>query len=290
MSHFTVMVAGNNFEELLAPYHEFECTGINDKYVQDVDITDEIREAVKGGESLEEALEDRGIGPYRTIQDESELDRDETHKYGYAIVKNGELIKAVDRTNPNAKWDWYKVGGRWSGFLKVKPEFIDANEVTIGSPGLMTEPAKAGRADQALKKHIDVEGMRAEAVEKAAEYFDHFAPAFQDARIPSWNEIRDAHPVIAAMRALQDKDFYLPWSGDWREHFHDGDRDKFLKDARDNALATYAVIDHEGWKQKGEMGWFGMSSNENDNWTEQFNLWFDNLPDDTLISIADCHI
>ena len=37
MSHFSVMVIGGNVEEQLQPYHEFECTGINDQYVVDVD-------------------------------------------------------------------------------------------------------------------------------------------------------------------------------------------------------------------------------------------------------------
>ncbi len=27
MSHFTVLVVGDNVEEQLAPFHEFECTG-----------------------------------------------------------------------------------------------------------------------------------------------------------------------------------------------------------------------------------------------------------------------
>jgi hypothetical protein len=29
MSHFSVMVIGENVEEQLAPYHEFECTGVD---------------------------------------------------------------------------------------------------------------------------------------------------------------------------------------------------------------------------------------------------------------------
>lgn len=45
MSHFTVMVFSKHgtqeeVEELLAPFHEFECTGRDDKYVQDIDKTE----------------------------------------------------------------------------------------------------------------------------------------------------------------------------------------------------------------------------------------------------------
>lgn len=56
MSHFTVAVFTNenkSVEELLAPFHEFECTGINDEYVQDVDITEDVKQRIDDGESLE---------------------------------------------------------------------------------------------------------------------------------------------------------------------------------------------------------------------------------------------
>ena len=43
MSHFAVLVIGAHPEQQLAPFHEFECTGKNDQYVQDTDVTDEYR-------------------------------------------------------------------------------------------------------------------------------------------------------------------------------------------------------------------------------------------------------
>lgn len=40
------------------------------------------------------------------------------HKYGYALLdETGGVVKVVDRTNPNKKWDWWEVGGRWAGHL-----------------------------------------------------------------------------------------------------------------------------------------------------------------------------
>ena len=111
MSHFSVLVIGNNIEEQLQPYHEFECTAENDQYVQDVDVTDECKEHGLDWHGLED----------KTVSDEAQVDRDGEHKYGFAIMDaDGKLIKAVRRTNPNKQWDWYQVGGRWSGFLKLK--------------------------------------------------------------------------------------------------------------------------------------------------------------------------
>ena len=43
MSHFSVLVIGENVDEQLAPYHEFECTGEDNQYVQPIDRTEEAR-------------------------------------------------------------------------------------------------------------------------------------------------------------------------------------------------------------------------------------------------------
>lgn len=39
-----MLVTGAPIDPLLQPFHEFECTGTNDQYVQDIDVTDEKRE------------------------------------------------------------------------------------------------------------------------------------------------------------------------------------------------------------------------------------------------------
>lgn len=37
----------------------------------------------------------------------------------YTISELGSVGKVFKRTNPNAKWDWWQIGGRWSGMLEV---------------------------------------------------------------------------------------------------------------------------------------------------------------------------
>ena len=41
MGHVSGSVIGDDHDAQLAPFHEFECTGNNDQYVQDVNKTDE---------------------------------------------------------------------------------------------------------------------------------------------------------------------------------------------------------------------------------------------------------
>src|SRR5271156_101949 len=47
MSHYGVLVIGNDIEAQLAPYHEFECTGLDNQYVQEIDQTEGALEEYK---------------------------------------------------------------------------------------------------------------------------------------------------------------------------------------------------------------------------------------------------
>lgn len=308
MSHFAAMVIGDNVKQQLAPYHVFECAGTNDQYVQDVDITDDVRAEMEGDEprSLTEALEYHGLED-RIVASEEEVEKegdDCAHKYGYAIVKDGQLIKAVKRTNPNKTWDWWQVGGRWAGFLKLKPGATGE----YGSTGLMGSHAAKGedRASQAFKKDIDFDGMRNQTGDEAAELWDKAAAALlpDGAAEPltwdSWEVLRDethkgnieaareayhAQPAIQALKKTFDNPFF------GLDQFLT-DRDAYIQQARDQATVVYAVVRESQWIAKGEMGWWGMSNDTESqaDWNRKVNEMLDALPDDTLITIVDCHI
>ena len=298
MSHFTVMVIGHDHESQLAPFHEFECTGLNDQYVQDVDITDEIIDLMQNDnkdsdDPLMESLEYHGLDE-RIVESEGEVDRDGDHKFGYAVVRNGKLIKAVNRTNPDRKWDWYQVGGRWTGMLKPK----DGANGIKGSPGLMTAPAEAGRADMALKRDVDWEGMRNESGQKAGELWDQVRAVSPDVW-ESWDSVRERISDID-----QARDFYhsqpgrkaLRTSSDrslmWVEDSILCSREEYVQRAREAACTTFAVLKDGQWYERGEMGWWGMVSDEKDRdvWNTKVSELIDSLDDDTLITIVDCHI
>ena len=306
MSHFTVMVIGDDVAAALAPFHEFECTGENDKYVQDVDVTEELN--VKEGATMEEIVD--ALGSYgleeSIVDDESKVDTvgDKCkHKYGYAIVKDGVLIKAVNRTNPNRKWDWYQVGGRWSGFLQVKPGA--AGEMGQRSWMNRGQPTDPNTCDSALKKDIDFEGMRSKAGDEAAKRWDE-AHAIIKGR--TWITWQEAQGLVFAPLEGQDvweqrRAFYnaqaalIDLRKDFSNPFLDLDeyltpREKFIQDARNGAISTFAVLKDGVWYERGDMGWWGMVSDEKDKseWVNQIASLLDELSDDTRISIVDCHI
>ncbi len=103
MSHFLVYVIlpeepGDVFQtlgDLLQPFHEYECTGTDDEFVVDVDVTDEIKR------NYEENGPSMSLAKFAS-------------DWNDAQERDGRFYR---RTNPNAKWDWWVVGGRWNGAI-----------------------------------------------------------------------------------------------------------------------------------------------------------------------------
>jgi len=308
MSHFSVLVVGDNVEQQLAPYHEFECTGLDDQYIQDIDETEECREdyAKHGeGKPFLEFIKDWHGSKVVPFGQQPDLEGD--HKYSYILLdEHGEVSKYVLRTNPNRKWDWYLIGGRWQGFFRLRPEY--AAQGKIGEAEIQSmEPdyQKPGffQADQATKDMIDFEWMREEKARLAAVEFDRFLSVASG--LPpaiDWETVRETalqeglsidiarerynqQPIVQAVR--KDKD--LLWKD--AEQFNCG-RDLYIQAARDRAVITFAVLNDGKWYERGEMGWWACVSNEKPKgqWESEFNSLLDSLPGNILLTVVDCHI
>ena len=266
MSHFTVMAIGNDPDELLAPFHEFECTGKNDQFVQDVDITEEVQKEIDGADGspharLVWALEYNGLND-RTVLTEDDVDRDDTHKFGYAVVSDGKLIKAVKRTNPDKKWDWWVLGGRWSDSLLLK---------------------NGQFANSAKVEDIDFDAMDEKARNLAWDFHAEY-----------WTEERK--DFVKSLREAGLMSFFGNTIDDLLDASQK-DRDSYADESMNPSWQTYAAVrfGQDGkpeWTARGEMGWWGMSSDTmtEDEWTRKMRETVAALPGDTLISIIDCHI
>lgn len=242
MSHFSVLVIGPNFEAQLQPFHEVECTGIFDQYVVDVDVTEETRKNGLDWHGLED----------KVIEDESQVDRTGAHKWGFAVVKDGVLVKAVNRTNPNKKWDWWTVGGRWSNYFRLKD---------------------GTRSDAATLGEVDFKAMRDEEESRARTEFRKARAVLGSAPEPTLRSDRD-----------------LMWVADVNQFYRS--EDDYADRARAAAVPTFAVVKDSQWFERGSMGWFGCVSDEKDerNWHFEFNRLLESLPPDTQLTLVDCHI
>lgn len=287
MSHFSVLVIGDNPETQLAPYHEFESTGMDNIYVQDVDITEEVLsyEDENGVFNLHEALSYEGLENL-IVEDGCQIDKTNEHKYGYAIVKDGKLIKAVKRTNPNSKWDWYQLGGRWSNFFLLK----DGDTTSI-----------------AKKKYIDFNSVISKERIEAESNYKSFQSFLSNNNLEfpkTWAECRKEYKDIEEARKfynsqpavkLIEQDQVIsklhPMLQCPFDYFGKSKED-FIKRETESCCVTYAVIKDSQWYSKGEMGWFGMSNDavSQDNWNKKFWELVNSASEDETFSLYDCHI
>lgn len=278
MSHFAMLVIGPNVEAQLQPFHEFECTGIDDEYVIDVDMTEEVHK------EFEEHKED-----YENV---IKFGQD---WYGAEFnIEDDGKITFYRKTNPNAKWDWWQVGGRWTGFYKLK---ATASGV-VGRPGLMTPSAKPGYADSIKKGDLDIGGMYVEAMAEANERYDKFEAITKDLDVPeSWDHVREvkfkgdiqgardfynAQPTIQALR--KDNPF------ENCERYRCG-RERYVELAKMACIVPFGFLKDGKWIERGNMGWWGAVADEKDKdqWGREFMKMFEALPDDTQLTIVDCH-
>lgn len=266
----------------MEPYHQFECTGRDDKYIQNLDITEGCHRDYKA-ESADEYptfanyVED--YYGYEGVPFGEDPDLANVHKYGYYLMDEaGNVIQVIQRTNPNYKWDWYVEGGRWTGFL----------------------PLKNGKAANSARKiEIDFKGAQDDAAQKAAARYDQVHSVIAGRPIPSWSSIcdqyvdisvaRKKYQDVAVLAELRNTDFWKPW--DEVEAF-DCDRTTFIQRARDNAISAFAFVKDGVWYERGKMLMFGESADEmsEDEWNAKVASMIESLAADTVITIVDCHI
>jgi hypothetical protein len=287
MSHFTVMVvtptnSQQALEAVLQPYHEFECTGVVDQYIQSIDVTEERREEFESyGESqtFADYLTDE-CGYHHAVEDE-QPDLFDKHKYGYFVLSQaGEVSQVIKRTNPNKKWDWWTISGRWKGFLLTQ----DGN-----------------RVDCCQKQNLDVDGLQFVAANKAAKQWDEFdalTAQFKSGFV-LWPEyvkrVKSGEIDIDQAHTLyHEQDLCKAILGtDFAFHRPEGlleEREKFIEAGKRSAYHTFAMLIGNQWRQKGDMGRWANVSNEKADWIDTFDQLFESIPDEHWITIVDCHI
>lgn len=144
MSHFLVMVIGSDVEEQLARYDE------------NLDTEEYSLGLVPEGEKEEMMKFYKTKGGYSNFDECYQL-------YGEAWNgnrwKKNEMGKweSFSSYNPDSKWDWYQVGGRWAGSLELKDGVKPLVPVNFSFGWSNEEKERViadNRADVAYKKDI----------------------------------------------------------------------------------------------------------------------------------------
>lgn len=387
MSHFSVMVIGNDVDGQLAPFQEAGA-GAPEEYLTFVDKTDEITKEYNEGLIEQVILKDgtmvypwddrfkvpnpSGFGSTTKVPEGLEV-REVPYKEKYATIAefaskyHGYETREDGRIgytdNVDSKWDWYVIGGWWSGYFRLREvknlpapgththevagvsfaelsvllSFKNTDEEkfnkilrrykgkendirkalddlqsatgsfargvrgTRGVIGLCKNDGE-GFADQLIKGDIDVEYMRLAAEAEARELYGKVRAAIgENPQFTPWSafiadvkakkisieEARDRYHAQDVIKAYNE--LGIPFTN--IEEFLVTE-EEYASAAYNRALTPFAFVKDGEWVESGEMGWFGMSRNDkdSDDWNAEFTKMFDALPEDTVITVVDCHV
>jgi hypothetical protein len=258
--HLLVIVIGEDPDEQLEPFQENNFDTCREEYLEFHDQEDAFRERYRTG-ILDypgaEAHDPEAYGkPFREVFPTFEDFMDAF--YGPRDEKTGRYGEWF---NPNAQYDWYQLGGRFTGHLVLKP----GRKGLLGSPGVCTAPAGPGRADQARKGDIDFAAMSRESYASFLE---------------AWAELE---------RDGKTSDRHAKWRHDIPETVTT--RERLVDYARQRSAhnAPTAFVMEGEWSGP----WWlkdGVTEEAAARWDARFAALLASLPDDTLLTVIDCHV
>lgn len=390
MSHFSVIVVTKdepNEETIgyqMAPFHEFECTGQDDEFVQDIDITEKTRQeyleqktamyvdidgkrhdpyqdrfyrdftsvelkAVGGrplgtgyGDGICWTSKDWGDGrgyrakvhflpdgweeiqvprsevqTFATFINEwngikltmSVPQNDEDYKYGYCLTdENGKVLKVIDRTNPNKKWDYWRIGGRYAGKFFVK------QVATAGIAALSWEwkhsdnKPDAESVDWCRKCDLDRDRMQRERIAQRQKCIDEILEKTEltkDELLAALRQRIDAYQRWLTLDEPRprgrkydewclDNGYRLAEKISSAMFMYDIElNDNMTIDDWVNSapwISSFAFVRDRKWAELGQMGSFACVSNENENWPQLLQQLLADVPDNHYLTVVDCHV
>lgn len=211
----------------------------------------------------------------------------------------------MSTSNPDAKWDWWTIGGRWRGYFTAveKMSSDDTELLLLSAPRWMNEgrELKQRACDGGPIRLLDLEGQRLQAEHDAIAYADKYDAAIVGTPEPmSWEDVMAVHDSIDEARAFyRDQPRVVAtrklggFLGSPIDDFKWG-RELYIQRAVASAVPAYAYLTQDGnWLSRGDMGWFGMSSDtveSRETYDLQVNSHIASVDPNTVLVLVDCHI
>ncbi len=187
--------------------------------------------------------------------------------------------------NPRATWDWYNIGGRFSGELLVKEDAERVLRVPEGEDEDADQPDGHRWVNGAYMKDIAWEKMQELKIASARLAYERLSDAFRthdDSKLGFFAKITEAgiagwgNMLYIDGESLEE---YMSRRGATKADIH--------------PLDVFAFVDSSGvWHASGDMGSFGFASNEKPErtWHDELNALTEAIDPDDLVVIVDCHI
>ena len=251
MSHFVVAVLSHQPEDVEALLEPF-CECPDDAKYLEMCPADESIDWLKSQYELKQA-------EYATFEDFLQ------QEYGYEYCE--ELDEAGYMANPNARWDWWSIGGRWPGLLKLKSGCRGEY-----GPNVSTDLQKDGRCDIAQIKDVDFSPD----------------PQMYAQAVRFWEVHVEGSPLAENETAKMFHSLFAP------QYIIDQYHDKEAYARQVAGFDVWALVTPDGeWREKGQMGWFAVSDATHDSrvaFARTLQEALESADPNLYITIVDCHI
>lgn len=179
---------------------------------------------------------------------------------------NVDMENSEDEFNPDGRWDWWVVGGRWSDMMKLVPTPRWPACIVQGERSWCNEnePHRMGFCDGARKGDIDFAGMREDRRAKAEADFGRFECLVKAKSMKAGN--------IACELGIQEDRKSATGYESKESYVHNFSYFPF-----------HAIINHGEWSECPVDG-------PDDEWQEQLEEILAQTPDTTLCTLVDCHL
>jgi hypothetical protein len=303
MSHFTVVACvtrPDDLERALAPFDEN----------REVEPYPDYKEGGPSGYWAVSLLREReGLNPDDTALTWKQVAEAANRHYpdeSPLLINDGRAYTMSTR-NPQAKWDWWVIGGRWPGRFIYRQEFegrVIKPEPHWGAPD---EPVPPLHCDGGPVRALDLAALREEKAAEARKIYAKWLAAiagtpgalpwsaFADNISPEHGytveRAREEYRSQPRVKALEETDFR--WYDDPVAEFGAGEK-LYVERQRAQAVPGWATLTADGrWLTQGRMGWFGANDATEGSrigYWEVANAYIESLPDDTYLIAVDCHI
>lgn len=215
-------------------------------------------------------------------------------------------------SNPNAKWDYWRIGGRWRGHLYLRPTAPGFVPPQGGLAEAGYEygpdhhkgpvPGSATEVDYCRIQDLDFERASREAQRRVDALWEELPLLLAGKKYPLFEGPRSTLLDVGILDCLDAHE--LKGNEFWKEKWDNGDRydviavepvrEKYeqLLLTRLNPMSTFAFVDENGWHEKGEMGWFGCSSATPESAANHLTRYWDWLREGDQrdwVVVVDCH-
>ena len=141
MSHFIGLCFGNYWQENLEKYDENIRVEPYVEYTKEEAIDEVKLNHAHNYEKALEILSDPEISSEVRLRNEKIIESGlfiswedawkEAKEWGYVVDEENECL--LSTYNPDSKWDWYIVGGRWDGYLPLIDPDSEGNKVFVNT-------------------------------------------------------------------------------------------------------------------------------------------------------------